>query len=128
MLNLRDLIFSQSQSQSQPLSQLEPLLQPLPLSYQSDIVEAIDDSEDPAYDDDEYVDDFPDESEKQKQITSKKRKSTKYSGNVPLLREDAANFSKIYAGSPELQFIKRSRRSGERVGKNKEVRDKLELS
>lgn len=123
MLNLRDLIFSQSQSQSQPLSQLEPLFQPLPLSYPilPSSAAAIDDSENPVYDDDEYVDDFPDESEKQTKITTRKRKSTRYAGSVPLHRANARPFSKIYASSPELHFFKRSKSLSERFGKSNEV-------
>lgn len=121
MLNLRDLIFSQSQSQSQPLSQLEPLSQPLPINNTLPSAAAIDDSENQVYDDDEYVDDYPVESEKQARIISKKRKGSRYGDAVPLLRTNPRSFSKIYAASPELIFFKRQRSHNERVGKSIEV-------
>jgi hypothetical protein len=128
MLNLRDLIFSQSQSQSQPLSQLEPLLQPLPLSHLPSSAAAIDDSDSPVYDDDEYIDDLPDGSERQTKTTSRKRKSSRYGNDVPLMRTNARHFSKIYATSPELLFFKPHRLSNERIGKSNEVRAESELS
>jgi hypothetical protein len=118
MLNLRDLIFSQSQSQSQPLSQLEPLLQPLPISHLPSSAAAIDDSENPVYDDDEYIDDLPDESEKQTKTTSRKRKSSRYGGDVPLRQTNARQFSKIYATSPELHFFKRCSAYNEKFGRS----------
>lgn len=109
MLNLRDLIFSQSQSQSQQLSELEPILQPLPISDTLSSAAAIDDSENPVYDDDEYVDDYPYEIEIKARTYSKKRKGSRYGDEVPLLRTNPRPFSKIYAASPELNFFKRKR-------------------
>ena len=138
MLNLRDLIFSQSQtqtqsqshSQSQSQSQSQSLSQSLSQidvhlqDSLSENLESIVDHEvslEPVYNDEEYMVDYRVDTDPPKRVSRKVRRGARYSEEAPLEKTNPAIMSYIYAASPELVYLKRAKCFAENVA-SQEVR------
>lgn len=135
MLNLRDLIFSQSQTQSQSQSLSQSLTQSQSQSVsQTDVhsqeslsenLESIVDNEvsvEPVYNDEEYIVDNRLDAEPPKKVSRKVRRGARYSEEAPLEKTNPAMMSYIYAASPELVYLKRAKCFAENVA-SQEVRN-----
>lgn len=139
MLNLRDLIFSQSQSQTQ--SQSQSLSQSLSKSQSESVsqidvhsqeslsenLESIVDnevSEEPVYNDEEYIVDNRLNAEPPKKVSRKVRRGARYSEEAPLEKTNPAMMSYIYAASPELVHLKRAKCFAENVA-SQEVKNRM---